>query len=54
MFGPAYGAVKISGLTRREAEEAVTIQLQATLKDPAVSLAIDESDWKTALKASMS
>jgi polysaccharide biosynthesis/export protein len=43
VLGAAYGAVKISGLTRFEAEEAVLIKLQETLKDPLVALTIDES-----------
>src|SRR5204862_6084685 len=50
VLGPAYGAVKITGLTRSEAEEAVLIQLQATLKDPAVSLVIDESRLENGIK----
>jgi polysaccharide biosynthesis/export protein len=42
-LGAGYGSVKISGLTRREAEEAVKTQLEATLAQPLVALTIDES-----------
>ena len=43
VLGPSYGTVKISGLTRREAQEAVKKQLQETLQDPEVALTLDES-----------
>jgi polysaccharide biosynthesis/export protein len=49
VLGAAYGAVKISGLTRSEAEEAVLIKLQETLKDPLVALTIDESRLETGI-----
>jgi polysaccharide export outer membrane protein len=43
VLGPRYGSVKISGLKRREAQEAVKTQLQTVLKSPEVALTIDES-----------
>src|SRR5690606_33122677 len=43
VLGPIYGAVNLRGMTRVEAEEAVTRHLRTVLKDPAVSLTIDES-----------
>jgi polysaccharide biosynthesis/export protein len=43
VLGPHYGTVKISGLTRREAQEAVTKQLKETLQNPEVALTVDES-----------
>ncbi len=51
VLGAAYGAVKISGLTRSEAEEAVLIKLQETLKDPLVALTIDESRLENGITA---
>ena len=43
VLGPSYGAVKISGLTRPEAQAAVKKQLEETLARPEVVLTIDES-----------
>jgi protein involved in polysaccharide export with SLBB domain len=41
--------VKVSGLRRREAQEAVKTQLQATLNSPEVALTIDESRLETGI-----
>jgi polysaccharide export outer membrane protein len=43
VLGPAYGAVKISGLTRLEAQDAVKKKLLEVLNPPEVALIIDES-----------
>ena len=43
VLGPIYGTVKISGLIRREAQEAVKKHLQKTLQNPEVALTLDES-----------
>ncbi len=43
VLGPSYGSVKIAGLTRVEAQEAVTEQLKETLVNPQVALIIDEA-----------
>jgi beta-lactamase regulating signal transducer with metallopeptidase domain len=50
VLGAAYGAVKLTGLTRREAEEAVTSKLQEKLKEPQVALIIDESRLENGIK----
>jgi len=42
-LGPAYGRLKVSGLTRPEAEEAVHKFLRRVLRDPDIELQIDES-----------
>ena len=42
-LGPAYGKVKVGGLSLDEAEAAVLKQLRRTLKDPEVSLTLNES-----------
>src|SRR5690606_4534235 len=43
VLGPNYGAVKVSGMTRVEAEDAVVRHLRKILSDPVVALTIDES-----------
>jgi polysaccharide biosynthesis/export protein len=50
VLGAAYGAVKLTGLTRREAEEAVLSKLQEKLKEPQVALIIDESRLENGIK----
>jgi len=50
VLGAAYGAVKLTGLTRREAEEAVTSKLEELLKEPRVALIIDESRLENGIK----
>jgi polysaccharide biosynthesis/export protein len=47
---PAYGTLKVAGLTRREAEEAVTSKLQEMLKDPQAALSVDESRLEAGIK----
>ena len=42
-LGPAYGKVKVGGLSLEEATEAVTKHLRRMLKDPQVSLTLNES-----------
>jgi polysaccharide biosynthesis/export protein len=42
-LGPAYGKVKVGGMSLEEAEKAVLKQLRRTLKDPQVSLTLNES-----------
>ena len=49
VLGPSYGSLKVSGLTRRKAQEAVKTQLQAMLNDPYVALTIDESRLETGI-----
>jgi polysaccharide export outer membrane protein len=49
VLGPGYGSVKLKGLDRREAEEAVTTQLQETLASPQVALTIDEARLRSGL-----
>jgi polysaccharide export outer membrane protein len=43
VLGPIYGAVKISDLTRHDAEEKVKQLLRTVLKEPHVALSIDET-----------
>jgi polysaccharide export outer membrane protein len=43
VLGPAYGAVRIVGLTRLDAELTVKKELEKLLKEPHVALSIDES-----------
>ena len=43
VLGPAYGAVKISGLRRLEAQDAIAKKLAEVLQNPKVALTIDES-----------
>ena len=42
-LGPAYGKVKVGRLSLEEAQSAVLKQLQKMLKDPKVSVMLDES-----------
>ncbi|HEY2828393.1 MAG TPA: polysaccharide biosynthesis/export family protein [Pirellulales bacterium] len=42
-LGPAYGKVKVGGQSLEEAQAAVLKQLRRTLKDPQVSLSLNES-----------
>ncbi len=42
-LGPAYGKVKVGGLSLEEAQDAVLKQLRKMLKDPKVSVMLDES-----------
>ena len=42
-LGPAYGKVKVGGLSLEEAQAAVLKQLRRTLKDPQVSVTLNES-----------
>jgi polysaccharide export outer membrane protein len=46
MLGPAYGSVKVTGLTLAEAREAVTEHLKNTLTAPEVSVSLAESAGK--------
>ena len=43
MLGPAYGAIKVSGLTLAEARDAVRTQLEGVLTAPEVSVSLSES-----------
>ena len=43
MLGPAYGAIKVSGLTLAEARDAIKKQLETTLTAPEVSVSLSES-----------
>ncbi|HEV3415771.1 MAG TPA: polysaccharide biosynthesis/export family protein, partial [Pirellulales bacterium] len=49
VLGPVYGALKISGLTRLEAQETVRKKLAEILKDPQVALIIDETQRETGI-----
>ncbi len=49
VLGPGYGAVRISGLSRSDAEQTVKQRLQTFLKDPYVALSIDESRRETGI-----
>ena len=42
MLGPAYGAIKVSGMTLAEAREAVRKQLEGVLTAPEVSVSLGE------------
>jgi polysaccharide biosynthesis/export protein len=43
ILNPGFGTVKVQGLTRAEAENAITKHLCEIFKNPAVSLTVDES-----------
>ena len=45
-LGPAYGKVKVGGLSLEEAQAAVLKQLRKTLKDPRVTLKLSEAGGK--------
>jgi polysaccharide export outer membrane protein len=49
VLGALYGAVKISGLTRLEAQEAVKKKLAEILTNPRVALTIDETRRETGI-----
>ena len=52
MLGPAYGAIKVSGLTLAEAREAVKKQLENILTAPEVSVSLSEMPASSRSKGS--
>lgn len=50
VIGATYGAVKVLGMTRRDAEEAVRKHLLEILKEPLVALTIDEARLESGIK----